>query len=181
VSGSGGPIEVRSFSALIQDGRAPGKSSDKQEKVVTIVAGTAFLSNDTMSKLLNDKFRKRKDISVSNDNGKVKITGKAKKTITIPFTIEGPVSLTQQGFIQLKTETVKAGKLPGLAELLGMNPEKMTGDGSVKGVRADKNSISFDPDLLWGLPVHGKVTKLALERNGLLLVFGPQRAAKKRH
>jgi len=174
LSGSGAPIQVRSFQTSIADGHAPGKPTDHEEKVVTILSGTAFLSNQSLSKLLNEKLagKNLEDIQVSCDKGKVKITGKAKKAIAVPFTIEGPVSLTPQGFIHLKTEEKKVGKLPGLADLLGLNPDKIAGDGSVKGIKAEKDAIDFDPDLLWGLPVHGRVTRLALQQNGLLLVFG---------
>jgi|SRR5579871_4402665 len=182
VSSSGGPIEVRSFDAAIQDGHRPGSSSQKEEKVVTIERGQAFLSNDSLGKLLTAKLRGRnlEDIKVTFDKGKVKITGKAKKALTLPFTIEGPVSLTPDGHIRLKAEKMEVGKLPGLADLLGINPEKMAGDGKVKGVEADKDSITFDPDLLWGLPVHGVVRHLAYGERGLTLDFGSGAGGKRK-
>jgi len=109
----------------------------------------------------------------------VKITGKAKKGVSLPFTIEGPVSLTDKGHIRLQMTEMKVAHLPkGVAQLLGIDPEKMAGDGTVKGVSMDKNSISFDPDLLWGLPVHGQVTRLVVQNNGLLLLFGGQQQKK---
>jgi len=174
VSGSGEPIEVRSFRAVIQDGHVPGQASNHSEQVVTVESGQAFLSNDSLSKLLNDKLREHKleDIRVSSEGKEVKVNGKAKKGIAVPFSIKGPVSLTSQGYILLKTETTRIANLPGLAEVLGVDPKKLAGDGSVKGVHAEKDSISFDPDLLWDLPVHGKVTRVTVEKNGLMLVFG---------
>ncbi len=179
ISRDGAPIQLHSFEADIADGEG-NKSEHLGNKIVLIRRGDAFLSNDALSRLLNDKLKGRnlEDIKVTTEQSKVKITGKAKKAITVPFTIEGPVSLTNQGFIRLETKSVKVAKLPkAIAELLGMDPEKLAGDGKVKGVSADKNSISFDPDLLWGLPVHGVVTRLRVERTVLLLIFG---APKKR-
>ncbi len=174
VSSDGVPIQLHAFEADIADGSAKG-SEHLGSKIVVIKTGDAFLSNDALSRLLTDKLKDHRleDIKVSNDKGKVKITGKAKKGVIVPFTIEGPVSLTDKGYIRLETQTERVAHLPkGLANLLGMDPEKLAGDGKVKGVSADRNSISFDPDLLWGLPVHAQVTHLTVERNGLLLVFG---------
>ncbi len=177
ISRNGSPIQLHAFEADIADGT--GKQNEHLgNKIVLIKTGDAFLSNESLSRLLNEKLQGRslEDIKVTTEQGQVKITGKARKAISVPFTIEGPVTLTNQGYIRLETKTVKVAKLPkGIAELLGMDPEKLAGDGKVKGVSADKNSISFDPDLLWGLPVHGQVTRLRVEKNGLLLIFGGQK------
>ena len=160
----------------------PGSGNKKEQKqeqtAITIASGSAFLSVDSLAQLLNSKFGERglQDIKVSNDKGQVKITGTAKKKVSVPFTIEGPVTLAPNGFIRLATEKVQIAKLPGLADLLGVKPDKMVG-GSLKGVKAEKDAILFDPDLLWGLPVHGRVTRLAFNSKGLLLVFGEQKPA----
>lgn len=187
ISGNGAPIQVRSLKAAIQEQSSPdGKQQQGDPKAVTISSGSAFLSNSTLSRLLNSKLNQRglEDIKVSNDKGRVKITGTSKKSVSVPFTIEGPLSLTPKGQIRLETKKVQVAKIPGLAGLLGINPEKMIDGGPVKGLQTEKDAITFDPDLLWGLPVHGKVTRLAYQNNGLLLVFGesktPNKAAGKR-
>ena len=177
VSGNGATIQLHAFEAEIADGNDGKATEHVGNKIVLIKAGDAFLSNDALGRLLNDKLKGHnlEDIKVSNDKGQVKITGTAKKAVSVPFTIEGPVSLTDKGFIRLEMAKMKVAHLPkGVAQFLGIDPEKMAGDGTVKGVSMDKNAISFDPDLLWGLPVHGKVTRLAVENNGLRLIFGAQ-------
>jgi hypothetical protein len=175
VSGDGAPIQLRSFEAEIADGVDKKSTQHVGNKIVLVKTGDAFISNDALGRLLSGKLKDHhmEDIKVTNDKGKIKITGKAKKAVTVPFTIEGPVSLTEKGLIRLEMATVKVAHLPkGVVDLLGLNPEKMAGDGSVKGVSMEKNAIAFDPDLLWGLPVHGQVTRLAVQNNGLLLIFG---------
>jgi len=175
VSGDGAPIQLRSFEAEIADGVDKKSPEHVGNKIVLVKSGDAFISNDALGRLLNGKLRDHhmEDIKVTSDKGKIKITGKAKKAVTVPFTIEGPVSLTDKGLIRLEMATVKVAHLPkGVVDFLGMDPEKLAGDGSVKGVSMDKNAIAFDPDLLWGLPVHGQVTRLAVQNNGLLLIFG---------
>ncbi len=179
ISGDGAPIQLHAFEADIADGTDKTSSEHVGNKVVLVKSGEAFLTNDALGQLLTGKLKNHnmEDIKVSNDKGKMKITGKAKKGITVPFTIEGPVSLTSNGQIRLEMTKENVAHLPkGLVQVLGIDPEKMAGDGKVKGVSMDKNFIAFDPDLLWGLPVHGRVTKLTVQNNGLLLVFGgPQK------
>ena len=175
VSGDGAPIQLRSFEAKISDGVDKKSPEHVGNKIVLVKSGDAFISNDALGRLLNGKLKDHhmEDIKVTSDKGKIKITGKARKAVTVPFTIEGPVSLTDKRLIRLEMATVKVAHLPkGVVDFLGMDPEKLAGDGSVKGVSMDKNAIAFDPDLLWGLPVHGQVTRLAVQNNGLLLIFG---------
>ncbi|MGZ4821328.1 MAG: hypothetical protein ACXVZM_06955 [Terriglobales bacterium] len=181
VSEEGAPIQLRAFEADIATG-TDGKSEHIGNKIVLVKTGEAFLSNESLSQLLTSKLKDHnlQDIKVTNDKGRMKITGQAKKGVTVPFTIEGPVSLTDKGQIRLEMEKEKVAHLPkGAVELLGISPEKLAGDGTVKGVSMDKNFISFDPDLLWGLPVHGQVTRLAVQNNGLLLKFGAQPQKKR--
>ncbi|MGI9104114.1 MAG: hypothetical protein ACR2IF_16870 [Terriglobales bacterium] len=173
---SGAAIHLHGFDANIRDGKDP--KDGHQDKIVSVAGGSAMLAWDDLSKLLNGKLdgHQLQDVKITPDHGKVKISGKMKKAVSLPFTVEGPVTLTREGFIRLHTESMKTGKLPikGLAELLGLDPQKMVGDGKIKGVSADKDGFSFDPDLLWGLPVHGRVTRLSVQARGLLLVFGGQ-------
>jgi hypothetical protein len=175
VGADGGPIQLRGFEADIADGVDKKSSAHVGNKIVLIRTGDAFISNDSLGRLLTGKLKDHhmEEIKVTNDKGRIKITGKAKKGITVPFTIEGPVSLTDKGLIRLEMAKVNVAHLPkGVADFLGMDPEKLAGDGTVKGVSMDRNAIAFDPDLLWGLPVHGQVTRLVVQNSGLLLIFG---------
>ena len=182
--GSGGAtIELRAFEADVADGNCDPSKRQAGDKVVLIRAGDVFLSNESLGRLLTDKLKDHNltDIKVSNNKGKVKVTGTAKKAVSVPFTIEGPVTLTDKGLIRLEMATMKVAHLPkGVAEFLGIDPEKMAGDGQVKGVSMEKNAIAFDPDLLWDLPVHGRVRRLAVEKNGLRLIYGKPATEKPR-
>ncbi len=182
IGSDGAPIELRGFEADVADGNCDPSKDHVGDKVVLIRAGDAFLSNESLGRLLTDKLKDHNltDIKISNDKGKVKITGTAKKAISVPFTIEGPVTLTDKGLIRLEMATMKVAHLPkGVAEFLGIDPEKMAGDGKVKGVSMEKNAIAFDPDLLWDLPVHGRVRRLTVGKNGLRLMFGTQPQKKR--
>src|ERR1051326_2923286 len=165
---SGIPIHLSHANARIAPGLhatgSDGKKSqnDGDNKIVFLDSGQVGLSNDSLTKLMNSKIQGKgiDDLKVTTDNGKMKISGKMKKVVSVPVTIEGPASATPDGKIELLTRTEKAGFLPikGLADALGMSINKVVGD-KAKGVKADgDNAIIFDPDELWGLPVPRLVT-----------------------
>lgn len=187
----GVPIELRGVMATIQKrsskpqpqgkedddgGDAPARGESRSE-LVTIDSGRVLVSDESLTKLMNEKISKNGkvyDLKLTADKNQLKITGKAKKVIDVPFTLEGPVKPTPDGQIELDAKSVKAADIPGLAQLFGFTVQKAVGTKAAKGVHAEQNTIIFDPDKLWGLPVHGKVTGVQLQPHGVVLVFGSQ-------
>lgn len=181
----GVPIQLRRVKAKITtDGSNNGKPGcedpqpdpDKSPQVVNIESGDVVLTSESLTKLLNQKVGKEgklKNLRFSTDVGKheVEISGKTKKVIDVPFQLKGPVTTTPDGQLQLKAKSIKALEIPGLAGLLGLNVEKAAGKDTAKGVKSEENTITFNPDQLWGLPVHGRVIRVDVQPNGLLLVF----------
>ena len=171
----GVPIVLRGVDALIAPGGQPGRGKDMDGKLVQIRSGRVFLSYDSLTRLLNHKLKdgKVKDLKISSDKGQVKIGGKVHKVLDIPFEIKGPVRVTPDGHLALHASTEKAAKLPigGIADALGLNMQKVVGKQAGKGVRAREQDIYFDPDQLWGLPVHSRVTQAQVESQGLVLTF----------
>ena len=175
LSASGMPIHVSQFDALV-GGDQKQQTKDGKKAVVTILNGTALLTPEALTHLLKSHMAansKVRDFQVETQPGKVKIKGKTHKVVDLPFEIEGTVGTTQQGQVKLDITDESLAHLPkGLSKDLGMDPRKMVPSNAGKGIQAEKNSLSFDPDLLWGLPIHGHVTRATLEQRGLLLLFG---------
>ncbi len=165
------------------DSADSAKDDQSKSQVVIIQTGNVVLSSDSLTKLLDKKVGEKgklKDLKFSTDPKKneVHISGKTKKVIDVPFDLTGPVRATPNGQIELQAKSVKAADIPGLASLLGMTVEKAAGKNAAKGVKTNANTITFNPDQLWGLPVHGTVLRVTVQKNGLLLVFGePGQAA----
>ena len=180
---SGIPIHLSHANARIAPGMRATASDGHESKngndnkIVFLDSGRVGLTNDSLTKLMQSKVQGKgiEDLKVTTENNQIKITGKMKKVISVPVMIEGPAVATSDGKIELHTRKMKAASLPkGLTDALGMNVKHVVGD-KAKGVHAeDDDSLIFDPDELWGLPIHGFVTRVLVERNGLLLIFGPQ-------
>jgi hypothetical protein len=186
-TGDGAVVRLNQVNATIQNqsGEEQGKNGgkddgSKKQKVVLINSGAVGISYDSLTRLLNGRISdgRLKDLKVTTEDGQVKITGKEKKGVDVPFEIKGPVKATPDGMIQLQSSTVKVAKLPGLAGLLGVTPKGAVGNSAGKGVHAQDHSIIFDPDQLWGLPVHGRVTKVTVQKDGLLLSMGAAKNPK---
>lgn len=179
---SGTPILLHGVDALIAPGGKPEPSMGG--KMVLIDRGVIGLTYDALTRLLNKKLQggKIEDLKVTTENGQIKINGKVHKGVAIPFEVKGPVTVTSDGKLDLHASTEKAAKLPisGIADALGLNMQKMVGQ--KKGVNSKGQDIVFDPDELWGLPIHSHVTAARVEAKELVLVVGnpaPRRVPKK--
>lgn len=179
---SGIPIHLSHAQARIAPGmRATGsdghqKQNGNDNKIVFLDSGRVGLTNDSLTKLMQTKVQGKgiEDLKVTTEKGQIKITGKVKKVVALPVVLEGPAVATPDGKIELRARKMKAAMLPkGLTDALGMNVKHVVGD-KAKGVHAeDDDSLVFDPDELWNLPIHGFVTRVIVQANGLLLIFGP--------
>lgn len=173
----GVPIRLSGFDSEIQtdNSSSPGTSGLKQIKDVLVHSGQAFVRAQDLSKLLQSHIKNDKltDLLVETSGTEMKISGHVKKAIPVHFEIRGPVSVTRDGLIDLHESSTKIDKLPkGLFDLFGMDPSHIMSNDSHTGIVASKDDIVFDPNLLWGLSVQGKLTGLKVLNNGLMLIYG---------
>jgi hypothetical protein len=179
---SGVPLHLAHAVALVAKGMQPIPGDGKA--VVVLNSGQVSVTSDSLGKLMRTKLQGKgiEDLSITTDANKVKISGKMKKIVKVPITIEGPLDVTPDGKIELRTTSMKTAKLPikGLADALGMNVSHIVGN-NANGVKSEGDTLIFDPDELWGLPVHGHLVKAVVQSNGLLLVFGAPPPPAGRH
>ena len=176
VTSTGLPISLRAVNVDIDKG-------DGQKTHMLVHNGDAFLSNDGLTKLLQQKVPSQKitDLKVATANGKLRITGTAHKVIPIPVSVEGPVDVTSDGNLRMTVDKEKAAKLPftKIADLLGISLKDMAGtQHPSKGIYIESNALVVDPASLWGFDVDGKITGAKVEKNGLDVHFSDKAAAK---
>jgi hypothetical protein len=177
----GVPINLSRFDSEIESEKTSQDLSPeaKQIKDVVVHSGNAFVRAQDLGKLLQTRIKNDKltDLAVETVGSEIQISGHLKKTIPVHFAIKGPVTLTDTGLIDLHENSMKIDKLPmkGLAEMLGMDPGHVVGENSGKGLQANKDDILMDPNALWGMSVHGKLTQVKVVNNGLMLIYGAAR------
>jgi hypothetical protein len=181
----GVPISLSGFDAAIESNPSPqdsNSSASKHIEGVQVRSGTAFVRASDMGKLLQSHVPPDKisDLAVETSNNELRLSGKLKKTIPVHFEIKGPLTLTPEGLLALHESSMKVDKLPvkGLADLFGMDPASVAADSSSKGIKAEKDQLIFDPNLLWGMSVQGKLTSVKVTPSGLLLSYGTVRHAE---
>jgi hypothetical protein len=123
-----------------------------------------------------------KGVSMSIENGQLKIKGKLHDVGTIPFETESTLSPTDDGKILLRTGKVKALHVPvkGIMNLLGVEIADLIKNGKVPGVEARGDDLVLDPSLVFPAPhMEGRVTAIRIEGNTIVLTFGDKNRATK--
>jgi len=116
-----------------------------------------------------------KGVSMSIENGHLKIKGKLHDVGTIPFETESTLSPTDDGKILLRTGEVKALHVPvkGIMNLFGVEIADLIKNGRIPGVEARGDDLVLDPSLVFPAPhMEGRVTGIRIEGNAIVLTFG---------
>jgi hypothetical protein len=123
-----------------------------------------------------------KGVSMSIENGHLKIKGKLHDVGTIPFETESTVSPTEDGKILLQTGKVKALHVPvkGIMNLFGVEIADLIKNGKLPGIEARGDDLVLDPSLVFPAPhMEGRVTATRIEGNTIVLTFGDKNHAGK--
>jgi hypothetical protein len=114
-------------------------------------------------------------VSMSIENGHLKIKGKLHDVGTIPFETESTLSPTDDGKLLLRTEKVKALHVPvkGMLNLFGVEIADLVKNGKLPGIEARGDDLVLDPALVFPAPhLEGHVSATRIEGNAILLTFG---------
>jgi hypothetical protein len=123
-----------------------------------------------------------KGVSMSIENGNLKIKGQLHNVGTIPFETESTLSPTEDGKILLRTAKVKALHVPvkGLLSLFGVEIADLIKNGKLSGVEARGDDLVLDPSQVFPAPhMEGRVTATRVEGNTVVLTFGNKAQAGK--
>jgi hypothetical protein len=123
-----------------------------------------------------------KGISMSIENGRLKIKGKLHDVGTIPFETESTLSPTDDGKLLLRTGKVKALHVPvkGIMNLFGVEIADLIKNGKLPGVEARGDDLVLDPSLVFPAPhMEGRVSATRIEGNAIVLTFGDKNRATK--
>jgi len=153
---------------------------DKNSFELQITAAEMTMDPQSLANVLNShvfsaKDAPLKDISVTIENGHLKVKGKLHKKGDIGFETEGQLSATSDGKIRLHAEKIRALHLPvkGLMDLFGLDIADLIKNGKVRGVQVEKDDLILDPGEILPPPkISGKITEIHLEGNNIVLIFG---------
>lgn len=121
-----------------------------------------------------------KEITVEFLPGRVRMSGKMKQVIWVPFTMEGTVSPTPDGKIQLVPDSIKVAgiSVKSMLDMLRLTTAKLLTVSAERGLQFQGNNAILDPSLLFPPPqMQGRVVAVEVKQRVMRIVFdgGPQR------
>lgn len=177
-TGSGAPVQLLNVYAEM-----PPKQPNTPPTLIR--SGIVFLTSESLSQVVNSKMKdgKIKDLKIVTEAGqKAKISGKVDKAgVPVPISIEGPVTLTNDGKLRLGVKSEKAGGIPikGIADALHIDTTKSLEGSHSAMFKFEKDALIVDVTTLLG-SARGTVIGVATSERGLTLHFGQARRGKVR-
>jgi hypothetical protein len=153
---------------------------DKDSFKLRVSAGEIAMGSSDLANVLNSYVFARPqspltELSISVEQGHLKVTGKLHDKRDIPFETEGALIPTADGKIRLHSEKIKAMHLPvkGLMDLFGIDLGGLIKEGKVPGVEAKEDDLILDLEQILPPPhLEGKVVSIRMEGEKIIQIFG---------
>lgn len=154
------------------------------QRLTNVHHGDVTVSPQSLSHEFESKMKqsnsKISDFKIETKEHSVAMSGKVKKIIDIPFSIEGPVSTDGESLI-FHADHIKAAGIPvkGLLGILGDHLSSLLHSESVKGVVVKDNTIVFQTEQI--AHVRGHIASADVTPQGLFVKFSdaPVQVTKK--
>jgi hypothetical protein len=115
-----------------------------------------------------------KDVTVEADGARLKLKGKLRKGIDIPFSTTASVSATKDGLLRLHVESMKAVGIPtkGLLGLFGLELDDVMDIKKRRGVDVQDNDILISAGQVLPPPeIVGRLTRVSVQGQRLVQTF----------
>jgi hypothetical protein len=153
---------------------------DKTSFELHVSEGTVSITPEALASVLNGYVFARsdaplKDISIEMKEGRLIIKGKLHHKGDLPFETAGELSVDDGGQIRLRSEKVKALKVPvkKVMSLFGIELANVVNTSKIPGMNTDKNDVIVDLATLLPPPhIRGRIATVRMERNAIVVVYG---------
>lgn len=119
-----------------------------------------------------------KEVNVEFTPGKVRMSGKMKQLIWVPFSMEGTISPTPDGKLMLVPSDIRTAGIPvkSMLDLLGLTTSKLLSVSAERGLHFEGNNAILDPSKLFPPPqMQGRVIAAEVLQGKMKLIFqGPE-------
>jgi hypothetical protein len=157
----------------------PPVFDDSNSYVLRLQAATISMDMVSLQNLMNRyvfayEESPLKDLTVQVEEGRLKLKGKLRKGVEVPFSTTASVSTTPDGRLRLHAESLKALGLPakGLLELFGLKLDDVVDIKKRRGVDVQENDIIIAAGQVLPPPeIAGRLSKVSVSGNSLLQVF----------
>jgi hypothetical protein len=164
---------------MISRTASPQVFDDQRSYVLEVDTASLSMSTESVQALMNNHVfaaqgAPLKDIKVSQEGDRLKMSGKLHKGVDVPFSTKASVRASQDGRLQFHTESMKALGIPakGMLELFGLKLDDLVNLKNQRGIAIDGDDIFISPGQALPPPeIRGRVAKVALEGGRLVQMF----------
>jgi hypothetical protein len=164
---------------MISTRSGPPVFDDQSSFVLRVATGRVAMDMRSLGNLINRhalayKGAPLSDVSVRAEGGRLALKGKLHKGLTVPFSAKVSVGCTDDGRIQLHTESMKAIGIPtkGLLDLFGLELDDLVDLKERRGLDVRDNDIIIAPGQVLPSPeIQGRITRVAVERDRIVQTF----------
>ena len=162
-----------------RDAGAPPVFDDPDSYVLRLQTATMSMDMASLQNLMNRyvfayQGSPLKDLTVQGEEGRLKLKGKLRKGVEVPFSTTASVSTTEDGRLRLHAESLKALGVPakGLLELFGLKLDDVMDIKKRRGVEVQDNDIIIAAGQVLPPPeIAGRLAKVSVSGNTLVQVF----------
>ena len=162
--------------------RSPGTPpvfDDSNSYVLRLQTATLSMDMASLQNLMNRyvfayEGSPLKDVTVQVEEGRLKMKGKLRKGVDVPFSTTASVSTTEDGRLRLHAESLKALGVPakGLLDLFGLKLDDVVNIKKRRGVEVQDNDIIIAAGQVLPPPeIVGRLAKVTVTGNSLIQVF----------
>lgn len=165
--------------AMISKTGAPPVFDDQSSYTLHLRSGEIAMDMASLQTLLNRHVfayegSPLKDLSVEASGSRVRLKGRLRKGVDVPFSTAASVSATADGRMRLHTESIKALGVPakGLLRLFGLELDDLVAIRERRGVEVHDNDIIISPGQVLPPPrIVGRVARAVVRGNALVQTF----------
>ncbi len=115
-----------------------------------------------------------KEVNVEFLPGRLRMSGKLKQIIWVPFSMEGQISPTPDGKLKLVPDEIRTAGIPviSLLKFIGLTTSKLISVSAERGLSFTGNDVILDPELLFPPPkMSGRVVAAEVTQGQMRIVF----------
>ncbi|PKL74753.1 MAG: hypothetical protein CVV27_18895 [Candidatus Melainabacteria bacterium HGW-Melainabacteria-1] len=115
-----------------------------------------------------------KDVQVEFTPGMIKMSGRMKQMVWVPFSMEGTLSPTPDGKLIMVPSSIKVSGIPmkSMMDLIGLTTSKLLSFPVERGLQFQGNNVILDPAKLFPPPeIAGKVVGVEVLQGKMRMIF----------
>jgi hypothetical protein len=173
-------LEVRHLAGRFEKtGPNPAAFDDPASFSISIADAEVALDMRSLAAMMNryvfpGEDAPLRDLEIAAEGERLRIHGKMRKGVVVPFTMVGKVSATPQGEVEIVPVELHAAGVPvrGLLDFFGVELDDLVKENDTVGARVEENAMFLEPKAILPPPrLNGRIVEVRVEGDRLIQRF----------